>query len=144
MCDCVYVYDIIEGMEEILHGWATIEQYRVNIWYAKFSYRFNKHHSYYQQVGDNWDELPGTASYCDSVEGGGTSDSAVAGAAGGSGGGASGLRLGAGASSAAVGEGDGSQYNLDLEKQLPGVVMAGQGRDLFVLLHRLSQVEEPR
>lgn len=117
----------------------------VNMLYTKFSYYCNTHvPSYYQQVGDNWDELPGTASYCDSGEGGGTSDSAVAGAAGGSGGGTSGLRLGAGASSAAVGEGDGSQYNLDLEKQLPGVVMAGQGRDLFVLLHRLSQVDEPR
>ncbi|KAK4305331.1 hypothetical protein Pmani_022773 [Petrolisthes manimaculis] len=96
-----------------------------------------------KEVGDNWDELPGTASYCDSVEGG-TSDSAVSGAVGGSGGGASSLRLGAGASSAAVGEGDGSQYNLDQEKQLPGVVMAGQGRDLFTLLHRLAQLDEPR
>lgn len=95
-----------------------------------------------KEVGDNWDELPGTASYCEaseegSSEGAGSLAAASEAVAGPS-------RLGARAFSAAVGDGHGSRYNLDKEKQLPGVVMASQGRDVFSMLYQLAQLDEPR
>lgn len=92
----------------------------------------------YYQVGDNWDELPGTASYCDINEGSSSDGAGGSGASGGH------SRLGAGPSSAAVGDGHGCQYSLDQEKQLPGVVMASQGRDVFSMLYELAQLEEPQ
>ncbi|XP_069185948.1 ubiquitin carboxyl-terminal hydrolase 24 isoform X1 [Procambarus clarkii] len=95
-----------------------------------------------KEVGDNWDELPGTASYCDTVEEGSSNGAGASGTASGAVAGPS--RLGARAFSAAVGDGHGSRYNLDLEKQLPGVVMASQGRDVFTMLYQLSQLDEPR
>lgn len=96
--------------------------------------------SLFCQVGDNcWDELPGTVSYCDSAEAGPFDGAASSGAA--SGGSAGPLRLGAG-SSAAMGDGHG--YNLDQEKQLPGVVMASQGQNFFSLLYQLAQLDDSR
>ncbi|XP_071548346.1 ubiquitin carboxyl-terminal hydrolase 24-like isoform X1 [Panulirus ornatus] len=91
-----------------------------------------------KEVGDNWDELPGTASYCDIYEGSGSDGAGGSGASGGH------SRLGAGPPLAAVGDGHGCQYNLDQEKQLPGVVMASQGHDVFSMLYELAQLEEPQ
>ncbi|KAG7165384.1 Ubiquitin carboxyl-terminal hydrolase 24-like 1 [Homarus americanus] len=85
-----------------------------------------------KEVGDTWDELPGTASYCDTGEEGSSDGAGGSGAASGASAGPS--RLGVRSFSAAVGDGHGSQYNLDQEKQLPGVVMASQGRDVFSML----------
>lgn len=95
-------------------------------------------------MGDNWDELPSAASYCDTVETG-ISD---AGGAGGSGAmatvaGPSRMEA-AGGASAAVGDCQGSQYNLEQEKQLPGVVMSSQGKDFFSMLYQLALLDEPR
>lgn len=94
-----------------------------------------------KEVGDNcWDELPGTVSYCDSAEAGPFDGAGSSGAA--CGGSAGPLRLGVGSSSAAVGDGQG--YNLDQEKQLPGVVMASQGQNFFSLLYQLAQLDDSR
>lgn len=95
----------------------------------------------FYQVGDNcWDELPGTVSYCDNAETTLFDDApSIGGAAGG---GAGPHRVGAGASAAAVGDGHG--YNLDQEKQLPGVVMASQGQNFFSLLYQLAQLDDSR
>ena len=40
--------------------------------------------------------------------------------------------------------GDGHGYNLDQEKQLPGVVMASQGQNFFSLLYQLAQLDDSR
>lgn len=50
----------------------------------------------------------------------------------------------AGGASAAVGDCQGSQYNLEQEKQLPGVVMSSQGKDFFSMLYQLALLDEQR
>ncbi|KAK7081025.1 Ubiquitin carboxyl-terminal hydrolase 24 [Halocaridina rubra] len=96
-----------------------------------------------KEVSDNWDELPGTASYADTPEGSNTESTSVTGAGASTSGGASRHVSGSGGA-AAIGDGQGSQYNLEQEKQLPGVVMASQGRDVFTMLYHLAQLDEPK
>ncbi|XP_068228806.1 LOW QUALITY PROTEIN: ubiquitin carboxyl-terminal hydrolase 24-like [Palaemon carinicauda] len=92
-----------------------------------------------KEVSENWDELPGTASYTDTPEASSSDGASGSGASGGT------SRHGGGAgAAAAVGDGHGSQYNLEQEKQLPGVVMASQGRDVFAMLYQLAQLDEPK
>lgn len=97
-----------------------------------------------KEVGDNWDELPSAASYCDTVESG-ISDVGAAGSSGAMASVAGPSRMeAAGGASAAVGDCQGSQYNLEQEKQLPGVVMSSQGKDFFSMLYQLALLDEPR
>ncbi|ROT66789.1 putative ubiquitin carboxyl-terminal hydrolase 24 [Penaeus vannamei] len=97
-----------------------------------------------KEVGDNWDELPSAASYCDTVESG-ISDVGAAGSSGAMASVAGPSRMeAAGGASAAVGDCQGSQYNLEQEKQLPGVVMSSQGKDFFSMLYQLALLDEQR
>ena len=115
--------------------------------YFKKLYIFN----YVEQV-DNWNELPGAASYSDNAEGnreevfgpaprpsGSPPRSASHGKVAAS---PQKNESAASSSGGAAGGGGGGDFNLEQEKQLPGVVMACQGPEVFGMLFKLAQQDD--
>ncbi|CAL4091223.1 unnamed protein product, partial [Meganyctiphanes norvegica] len=102
-----------------------------------------------KEVGETWDELPGTASYMDNDGGNGSSSGADGAASASASTGPTVTFKGVGASSggasaeSAAGGARSSSYNLEQEKQLPGVVMATQA-DVFSMLYMLTQLDDPK